>query len=360
MKPPRAFCWKASLAVAAALCPRAALAWSANGHAAIGQIAQDLLTQSAKNGDASSQAALDAMKAIMTSDPADSGFVWSDNALAAVAPCADSMRPEPASATSPGVKPGDPVTCDRGLLHFIAAPTGAWHFVDTSILAPATADTIASACAGSCVVTAIADSAATLAKGDAPMSDKKIALANLVHFVGDEHQPMHCATQYRDGAHTAPNDPSDRGGNFKQVKFGDATLNLHSLWDHQIQASDGGNDPAALSRKLEAQLPADTSGWTAPGFVAEAARESFEVAQGAIYKPFDQYPKATMLVNKKPTTVSILPDDYQSQMQPIVYDRIEKAGVRLAALLKQALGSGASSLERAQERVKAAESAPPP
>ncbi|MFI5360355.1 MAG: S1/P1 nuclease [Elusimicrobiota bacterium] len=373
MKTPRCLPRILSLAAAAALIPRPASAWSANGHSTIAQIAQDLLTKNAQGGDAASGAALASIKAIMTSDPADTGFAWSDNALSQLAPCADSIRVEPASPGYPAVNAGDPVTCDKGLIHFTAAATSALHFVDVSVAAPATPDSVAAACAsagGACVVGAIENNLAVLSDPAASMADKKLALAYVVHFVGDEHQPLHCATQYVDPSRTGPNDRSDHGGNGKGVKLGGAVLNLHSLWDHQIAATDAGNDPAVESKRLEDALPAGaTSDWTAPGFVAAAALESFDIAQNAIYKPFPSYPTTTAMdeEKKRPTTVSILPGDYESQMRPIVDGRLQRGGVRLAALLKQALGGSSNApaaapvppaVQKAEDGVRRAESTP--
>ena len=48
------------------------------------------------------------------------------------------------------------------------------------------------------------------------------ALKYLVHFVGDMHQPLHCA------------DNTDRGGNDVEVFFHRRRSNLHAVWDEGI------------------------------------------------------------------------------------------------------------------------------
>ena len=58
------------------------------------------------------------------------------------------------------------------------------------------------------------------------------ALKFVVHFVGDIHQPLHCAER-----------SDDRGGNARLVFFLDQprAMNLHSVWDTQILLHDEGN-----------------------------------------------------------------------------------------------------------------------
>lgn len=53
-------------------------------------------------------------------------------------------------------------------------------------------------------------------------------LAFLIHFVGDIHQPLHCAERY------SPEFPKgDRGGNALQIKAAHVK-NLHSFWDQGL------------------------------------------------------------------------------------------------------------------------------
>jgi S1/P1 Nuclease len=60
------------------------------------------------------------------------------------------------------------------------------------------------------------------------------ALRLIIHFVGDVHQPLHCATRV-DSAHPE----GDRGGNLVSIKIPGTngqlkTTNLHSYWDGGI------------------------------------------------------------------------------------------------------------------------------
>lgn len=69
------------------------------------------------------------------------------------------------------------------------------------------------------VLWAIERFAARLADDRAGRSERREALAFLVHFVVDVHQPLHVGRA------------GDRGGNAIDVRYGDVTVNLHRFWD---------------------------------------------------------------------------------------------------------------------------------
>ncbi len=325
-----------AVAVLLLAAPPSVFAWSANGHRTVGQIAQDLLQKQAQAGDAQSQAALNAITNILGQGVS----------LAAIAPCADQIRRFD-EETGQVRAAGGQVSCG-GLQLTVNPASEPWHFVNVDITQPDTADAIAAQCGGdACVVNQIKDDVQALQNPNAATTDLQTALMYLVHFVGDEHQPLHCATEFVNGA-------QDYGGNEKQVSFQGQTLNMHALWDHLIEFSDDTNDPNALSQQLESSLPADTSAWTQGDFVVGAAIESLGIAQQTVYPAYydaatggggsssgagfnAQATGANSLDQTRGPAVS-LPSDYQSQMQPIVMQRLQMAGVRLAALLKQALG----------------------
>jgi hypothetical protein len=322
----------ASVAVLALIAaPPPAAAWSANGHRTVGQIAQDLLQKQAQGGEPQSRAALDAIGGLL-----GQGF-----SLSNLAPCADQVR---MLDEETGDKRGTGNTFSCGGLTLSVDPaTEPWHFVNVPITAADAADSIAAQCGGgACVVSQINDDMKTLQDPSAAQADKQKALMFLVHFVGDEHQPLHCATEIVDGA-------DDRGGNSKNVRFDGLALNMHSLWDHLIQKTDNVNDPATLAQQLEASLPADTSGWTQGDFVMQAAIESLGISEQTVYPAYYAASGTQSLraadaardgATKGPAVT--LPSDYQSRMLPIVRQRLQMAGVRLAALLRTGLGGGPS------------------
>lgn len=157
---------------------------------------------------------------------------------------------------------------------------------------------------------------------------QQLALMFLVHFVGDMHQPLHCATEIYDGQ-------SDQGGNGKSVTLTvnshKYTLNLHALWDHLIQSRDDQNNPAKLSRRLEKEIPNDTSAWTAGDYVTDAVLESFSFSQSNIYPDFHGNGPDSHGCQGNHLGVG-----YQKVMSNTVNQRLELAAVRLAALLEQA------------------------
>ena len=232
------------------------------------------------------------------------------------------------------------------------AATKPWHFINFPIIADE-ASMMSYCPQGDCVVAQIPKDAAVLKDPAASLQDKRMALMFLVHFVGDVHQPLHSATDF----------PDDAGGNFKWMhaigsKTGRQT-NLHTLWDGAIE------DPAKVDYHLpDADLtaqaeeiaraletgPEDTASWTtATDLAATAAQESWNIAKTVIYPAY----RASFGNDKLA--------DYQAKMQPIAYRRIQLAGVRLAALLEQALAAAPSasapSLENPLRRVMSVESA---
>ncbi|MFI5349435.1 MAG: S1/P1 nuclease [Elusimicrobiota bacterium] len=330
MKSPRTVIPIAFLAVAAAVCPRPAFAWSANGHKTVALIAESRLSDAAKAAVAS--------------------ILGPTATLDAVAPCADDIRGKTGYDCA-GINLNDDPQSEP------------WHFVDVPISeSPAGGAALEAYCPNqACVIDQINKDVDAL-KTSIVQTDRQLALIFLVHFVGDVHQPLHCADEIVAGV-------SDRGGNLKSVVFpgvprdaARGALNLHSLWDHQILPEDS-NDPVTTSQRLIADLKGrDVSSWLAGSFVSDAAFESFSIAKSTVYPAY-----------YAPDGKSI-DSAYQARMTPIVDERLERAGVRLAALLEAALvgapaavpapgpsgGAGAASLERARERVKRAESAPPP
>jgi hypothetical protein len=69
------------------------------------------------------------------------------------------------------------------------------------------------------VVDKIHDFKVVLGDTNRPISERRMALRFLVHFVEDLHMPMHVG------------DHDDKGGNRTQVRFFDRGTNMHSLWD---------------------------------------------------------------------------------------------------------------------------------
>jgi hypothetical protein len=210
--------------------------------------------------------------------------------------------------------------------------TGSWHYVDIPLHAK---DYVAARdCQqGNCVVSRLDHFAQVLADKSAAPPARLEALKWVVHLAGDIHQPLHAE------------DNDDKGGNTVQVQFFGRGTNLHSVWDGRIirkalDLKSGPNytfdhaivqsDAMTLDREItEAQrnawapstslssLGRDVIGW---------ADESHLLAQKVAY---------TDLAKPSGEAWS---QRYQAKAWPVVKTRLEQAGVRLAAILNEALG----------------------
>jgi hypothetical protein len=162
-----------------------------------------------------------------------------------------------------------------------------------------------------CIVAKIEQFELVLADTQAPQRQRLEALKYLVHFVGDIHQPLHAS------------DNHDRGGNRVKVTFLGNLTNLHALWDTEII------DPALIvdgrSYSLErlSNIPSEKRGSWSTGDPVVWANEAHEIAARVIYGTLPHS--------------GTLPDTYGSQALPIVNEQLERAGVRLAMVLNNAL-----------------------
>jgi hypothetical protein len=102
--------------------------------------------------------------------------------------------------------------------------TASWHYVNIPYDATGF-DRARDGRDGNNVVEAIERQLKVLADRDAPVDHRREALKFVTHFVGDMHQPLHCAD--RNG---------DKGGNARLVFFPNQAkaVNLHSAWDTQM------------------------------------------------------------------------------------------------------------------------------
>lgn len=80
---------------------------------------------------------------------------------------------------------------------------------------------------GKCVVEGIAHYVAILGDHSQPDAARREALIFVVHFIGDEHQPLHAGSR------------DDKGGNTYQVQFRGKGSNLHKVWDSGLLSTRG-------------------------------------------------------------------------------------------------------------------------
>jgi len=193
--------------------------------------------------------------------------------------------------------------------------TARWHFVNIPIDpppgTPAAYEPERDCPLDNCVVAKIGQLTSVLGDPNSPPWQRLEALKFLVHFVADIHQPLHCA------------DNNDGGGNGIGVEFNGAPTTLHAVWDTGILASAVDTDERGYALALARSITeTQAAAWS--GSALDWANENYEIAATVIYK-------------RQLDPHDILPMSYGANMLPIVNERLQRAGVRLAATLNTAL-----------------------
>ncbi len=213
------------------------------------------------------------------------------------------------------------VNCAGAFFVKRAPHTKAWHYIDIPISDEPAAGGLQQYCPNDdCVTDRIADQTKVLKDPAAPRLEKQVALMHLVHFVGDLHQPLHCA------------DDRDAGGNGKKVWFmagprARKPATLHQLWDNMVEKDSVHDrlDVRGLARSLDGAITEEEAAAWARGSTHQWTIESHRIARNTIYP---QYAR---------DKGKDLGKDYQDAMRPIAHEQVQKAGVRLAVLLDKTL-----------------------
>jgi hypothetical protein len=191
-----------------------------------------------------------------------------------------------------------------------------WHYQNVNVcsrfdLLPACRD-------GNCVSAQIARDVALLRDRRTPAADRVQALAFLIHFVGDLHQPLHAG------------DRGDKGGNDVPAAYGiyaPARLNLHSVWDGLLAERAITSGPSLVRR-----YPAVERRRLAAGSVADWSRESWQIAHDTVYAlPLGD------ACGPVPARAQ-LTDEVIARAAAVEREEIRRGGLRLARLLDEALG----------------------
>jgi hypothetical protein len=188
--------------------------------------------------------------------------------------------------------------------------SASWHFVDIPIAA-AGYDAIRDCGGGNCVVAKIEQFAAELQDQSLPARERLEALKFVVHLVGDLHQPLHAS------------DNDDRGGNEIHIRFRGRRTNLHAVWDTAILLPAVNGDERSYALHLDRQImPTEAATWQT-GTPEQWANESHDIAVKLIYC--------------KLAHSGTLSGDYGRVALPVIDQQLEKAGIRLAAILNNEL-----------------------
>jgi hypothetical protein len=182
--------------------------------------------------------------------------------------------------------------------------TAPWHFinVELGLSFPDFAKE------GDNVYTALLKQEAILKDSHATTEQKVIALKFVVHFVGDIHQPMHISRA------------EDKGGNTIQVQYDGKGTNLHSLWDTKM-LEHGGLNYQQLAEKYDHPAEAQIKKWQGDAPIVWAW-ESYQIST-------QLYGEIAAMKGRN------IDNAYYEAHLPIVENRIEKAGIRLAGVLNE-------------------------
>lgn len=194
-----------------------------------------------------------------------------------------------------------------------------WHFQDVDICKPF--DLKEPCAGGNCISTQIARAQRMIADRELPVRDRLMALAFLVHFVGDLHQPLHGSEH--DG---------DQGGNKIKASYGFIPrTNLHSIWDGLL-ADRAISTPPGGAGGIISQVSPEQRAEIAQGTLQDWSRESWEMAKTKVYGSVIPNPCGT------PVPDRVMVDQAKIQeLIPVLRLQIAKGGIRLARLLDEAL-----------------------
>ncbi len=195
-----------------------------------------------------------------------------------------------------------------------------WHYQNVDVCKPF--DLKGPCKDGNCVSAQIERQARLLADPMVPQREKVMALAFLIHFVGDLHQPLHAG------------DNDDLGGNRVPVNYGliGGRTNLHGIWDGWLAERAITTPPAGASGLLSQLSPAERER-IAGGSVEEWSREQWSRSRTLAYDTLFGDPCGP----RSPTRPTLTEAQVQALI-PAVRENVVAGGLRLARLLDDALG----------------------
>ncbi|WP_062100059.1 S1/P1 nuclease [Caulobacter sp. CCH5-E12] len=273
--------------------PTQAMAWGGSGHKVIAQIAQARLSPKAR----------EAANALLAASDDGSGHDFVEAST-----WADEVRGQSAQ---------------------MRALTATWHYANLDVAGPVVREAcpqtpyergLASGTGqGACLITKLDHFMKTLADPKLPARERGLALRYLIHLVGDGHQPLHMADSC-----------GDRGGNAKLVETSSGEdMNLHSYWDTGVVRQLARN-PTALAKTLNSRI----SKSQARRWASDNTATWFSQAHGLAVR----YAYSGETSPCRVASVRRLTPQYEAEARRVAAEQLEKAGVRLAAVLNGLLG----------------------
>ncbi|MBX3595706.1 S1/P1 nuclease [Sphingomonas sp.] len=201
-----------------------------------------------------------------------------------------------------------------------------WHYQNVNICKPFT---LKGNCPdGNCVSAQIERQVKLLQDPKVPQREKVMALAFLVHLVGDLHQPLHAG------------DKGDLGGNRAKSDYGIYStdrLNLHSIWDGWLAERAISTPPPLVH-----VYPAGERATMEAGTIEDWSRENWQIAHEAYAVAYGDDPCAP----DQPARGK-LDDAAVDKLVPVLRKQVTRGGLRLARLLDEAFAPPASAPARA-------------
>ncbi|MDF3068811.1 MAG: nuclease [Polyangiaceae bacterium] len=183
-------------------------------------------------------------------------------------------------------------------------------------------------CENGCVVTVLEQHLALLGSADPPLtlSERRRSVYWIAHLMGDLHQPLHVAH------------PDARGGSRTMLRFFEAKdlRNAHWIWDSGLierrpPPSSKTRDAVATDqpayRALTDELAAELTGQKVREYQRALSPEAIANECLALSKRYAYL-----------TGADHVDAAYEKSRWPVVKQQLQRAGVRLAAVLERALG----------------------
>ncbi|WP_420606917.1 S1/P1 nuclease [Novosphingopyxis sp.] len=193
--------------------------------------------------------------------------------------------------------------------------TAPWHYQNVDICQPFALEP--NCPNGNCAYAQVERNFKILADKSLPDNVRLEALAFLIHFTGDLHQPLHAGDRH------------DRGGNDVKSDYGIIPdLNLHWIWDGPL-AERAISTPPRLIRRYD---PAETAQFVT-GTPEDWSREAWEASRDIAYaRALDGDP-----CGPKPESKLVIDEADVAASAETLRLQIVRAGLRLADMLKKAL-----------------------
>ena len=173
-----------------------------------------------------------------------------------------------------------------------------------------------------CVLTAILNDLRIVSSKNESDAKRRVALESLGHWVGDIHQPLHVSFA------------DDRGGN--DIKVSGCSNKLHAVWDTCLVEQAVGLDVRkAVAVLVQTMTPERQLLW-ANSSPREWANETFALAKATSTGYCVMHDQSCDRPSDGPLTIT---NAYIEKNKPVVWEQLQKAGVRLAYILDMALGN---------------------